>query len=427
MRAPPSNLTAPQFVSFIMRASKRVQAKNSSKNVKSWLHLERLICLQSRQERQKTVGTREPSLALDETNNAFVRFDRVQKSYDGESLVVKDLNLDIPKGEFLTMLGPSGSGKTTCLMMLAGFETATHGEILLDGVSINNIPPHKRGIGMVFQNYALFPHMTVAENLSFPLEVRNMGKSEREAKVKRALDMVEMGDFGGRRPAQLSGGQQQRIALARALVFEPELVLMDEPLGALDKQLREKMQFEITRLAHNLGITVVYVTHDQTEALTMSDRVAVFNDGVIQQIDAPDVLYEQPKNSFVAQFIGENNTLDGVIEEIKDGIALVKLDNGDVIDAKPVNVSAKGERTRVSIRPERVEFRKDRLKEGAHLLNAEVLEVIYMGDILRTRLNVAGNTEFIVKTRNAPDQTRLNVGEVIEIGWQPEDCRALDA
>ena len=410
-----------------MPASKRVPAKNSSKNVKSWLHHERLICLQSPQDRQKTAGTREPNLALDETSNAFVRFDRVQKSYDGESLVVKDLNLDIPKGEFLTMLGPSGSGKTTCLMMLAGFETATHGEILLDGVSINNIPPHKRGIGMVFQNYALFPHMTVAENLSFPLEVRNMSKSEREAKVKRALDMVEMGDFGGRRPAQLSGGQQQRIALARALVFEPELVLMDEPLGALDKQLREKMQFEITRLAHNLGITVVYVTHDQTEALTMSDRVAVFNDGVIQQIDAPDVLYEQPKNSFVAQFIGENNTLDGVIEEIKDGIALVKLDNGDVIDAKPVNVSAKGERTRVSIRPERVEFRKDRLKSGAHLLNAEVLEVIYMGDILRTRLNVAGNTEFIVKTRNAPDQTRLNVGEVIEIGWLPEDCCALEA
>ena len=410
-----------------MPASKREQAKNSSKNAKSWLHHKRLICLQSLQEPQKTAGTREPSLALDDTNNAFVRFDRVQKSYDGESLVVKDLNLDIPKGEFLTMLGPSGSGKTTCLMMLAGFETATHGEILLDGVSINNIPPHKRGIGMVFQNYALFPHMTVAENLLFPLEVRNMGKSEREAKVKRALDMVEMGDFGGRRPAQLSGGQQQRIALARALVFEPELVLMDEPLGALDKQLREKMQFEITRLAHNLGITVVYVTHDQTEALTMSDRVAVFNDGVIQQIDAPDVLYEQPKNSFVAQFIGENNTLEGVLEDIKDGVALVKLDNGDVIDAKPVNVSAKGDRTRVSIRPERVEFRKDRLKKGAHLLNAEVLEVIYMGDILRTRLNVAGNSEFIVKTRNAPDQTRLNAGEIIEIGWQPEDCRALDA
>ena len=232
------------------------------------------------------------------SGNAFVEFERVQKSYDGENLVVKDLNLQLPKGEFLTMLGPSGSGKTTCLMMLAGFETATHGDIRLDGTSINNIPPHKRGIGMVFQNYALFPHMTIAENLSFPLEVRKMGKSEREEKVKRALDMVEMGAFGGRRPSQLSGGQQQRIALARALVFEPELVLMDEPLGALDKQLREKMQFEITHLAHRLGITVVYVTHDQTEALTMSDRVAVFDDGRIQQIAPPDQLYESPENSF---------------------------------------------------------------------------------------------------------------------------------
>lgn len=186
------------------------------------------------------------------------------------------------------MLGPSGSGKTTCLMMLAGFETATHGDIRLDGQPINNIPPHKRGIGMVFQNYALFPHMTVAENLSFPLEVRKMGKSEREAKVQHVLEMVQMGEFGGRRPSQLSGGQQQRIALARALVFESELVLMDEPLGALDKQLRETMQFEIKRIADNLGITVVYVTHDQTEALTMSDRVAVFEDGRIQQLAPPD-------------------------------------------------------------------------------------------------------------------------------------------
>ena len=358
---------------------------------------------------------------------AFVEFQRVQKSYDGEVLVVKDLNLAIPRGEFLTMLGPSGSGKTTCLMMLAGFETATHGEILLDGKPINNIPPHKRGIGMVFQNYALFPHMTVGENLSFPLEVRKFGKSEREAKVKRALDMVEMGDFISRRPAQLSGGQQQRIALARALVFEPELVLMDEPLGALDKQLREKMQFEITDLAHKLGITVVYVTHDQTEALTMSDRVAVFNDGVIQQIAPPDELYESPENSFVAQFIGENNTLEGVVKEINGGVALVELDSGDLIDSKPVNVSKPGERTRVSIRPERVEYNKDRLQKGAHTLKAEVLEFIYMGDIFRTRLRVAGNDEFIIKTRNAPDQVRLTPGTQIEIGWMPEDCRALDA
>ncbi len=333
----------------------------------------------------------------------------------------------MPKGEFLTMLGPSGSGKTTCLMMLAGFETATHGEIKLDGQPINNIPPHKRGIGMVFQNYALFPHMTIAENLSFPLEVRKIGKSDREAKIRRALDMVEMGDFGARRPAQLSGGQQQRVALARALVFEPELVLMDEPLGALDKQLREKMQFEITHLAHNLGITTVYVTHDQTEALTMSDRVAVFDDGRIQQLDPPDTLYEEPKNSFVAQFIGENNTLEGTVKEIKGDHAVVQLDDGELIDCKPINVSKPGERTRVSIRPERVEYNKERLQEGVHTLKAEVLEFIYMGDIFRTRLRVAGNDEFVVKTRNAPDQVRLKPGQQIEIGWLPQDCRALDA
>jgi putative spermidine/putrescine transport system ATP-binding protein len=362
-----------------------------------------------------------------QSSDAFVAFERVQKSYDGENLVVKDLNLSIPKGEFLTMLGPSGSGKTTCLMMLAGFETATHGSILLDGVSINNIPPHKRGIGMVFQNYALFPHMTVAENLSFPLEVRKIGKSDREAKVKRALDMVQMGDFGGRRPAQLSGGQQQRIALARALVFEPELVLMDEPLGALDKQLREHMQFEITKLAHDLGITTVYVTHDQTEALTMSDRVAVFDDGRIQQIDAPDTLYESPKNSFVAQFIGENNTLTGVVKKISDGLCEVELDDGEVIDCKAVNVSDVGERTLVSIRPERVEYDPSRLKEGTHTIKAEVLDFVYMGDIFRTKLRVAGNDDFVIKTRNAPDQRRLKPGEMIEIGWLPEDCRALEA
>ena len=363
----------------------------------------------------------------DSSSDAFVEFQHVQKSYDGETLVVKDLNLALPRGEFLTMLGPSGSGKTTCLMMLAGFETATHGEIMLGGEPINNIPPHKRGIGMVFQIYALFPHMTIAENLSFPLEVRNIGKSDREAKVKRALDMVEMGSFGGRRPAQLSGGQQQRVALARALVFEPELVLMDEPLGALDKQLREKMQFEITHLAHELGITTVYVTHDQTEALTMSDRVAVFDDGRIQQLAPPDQLYEEPENSFVAQFIGENNTLEGVIKEVNNGVAIVQLDDGELIDCKPINVSQPGERTRVSIRPERVEYNKDRLQKGVHTLKAEVLEFIYMGDIFRTRLRVAGNDEFVIKTRNAPDQDRLKPGQQIEIGWLPQDCRALDA
>tara|TARA_A100001011_G_scaffold383906_1_gene455791 strand:- start:629 stop:1729 length:1101 start_codon:yes stop_codon:yes gene_type:complete len=358
---------------------------------------------------------------------SFVCFDKVQKSYDGESLVVKDLNLEISKGEFLTMLGPSGSGKTTCLMMLAGFETATHGDIMLNGVSINNIPPHKRGIGMVFQNYALFPHMSIYENLSFPLEVRKIAKSDREKQVKRALDMVEMRDFGNRRPAQLSGGQQQRIALARALVFEPELVLMDEPLGALDKQLREKMQFEITDLAHRLGITVVYVTHDQTEALTMSDRVAVFNDGRIQQLATPDTLYEEPENSFVAEFIGENNTMNGTVESLTELAAQVKLDSGEIIVCKPINISAVGERTRVSIRPERAEINKDSWPNNAYTVTAEVLEFVYMGDVFRTRLRVGDNANFIVKTRNSANQVRLTPGTEVQVGWLPEDCRALDA
>jgi putative spermidine/putrescine transport system ATP-binding protein len=365
-------------------------------------------------------------LTFNASGDGFVVFDRVQKSYDGEVLVVKDLNLSIGKGEFLTMLGPSGSGKTTCLMMLAGFETATHGEITLAGRPINQVPPHERGIGMVFQNYALFPHMTVGENLSFPLEVRGMGKSEREAKVMRALDMVQMGKFASRRPAQLSGGQQQRIALARALVFDPELVLMDEPLGALDKQLREHMQYEIKHLHNSLGITVVYVTHDQGEALTMSDRVAVFNDGRIQQLAPPDELYERPKNSFVAGFIGENNKLLGTVEDFDDAKTTVRLATGELIEATPVNIRAKGQKTMVSIRPERVEFKPEMMPSGAHTIAAEVLEVIYMGDIFRTRLRVAGSDDFVMKSRNTLGQTKLVPGQAVNIGWHPADARALD-
>jgi putative spermidine/putrescine transport system ATP-binding protein len=365
--------------------------------------------------------------------DAFVAFERVQKSYDGVSLVVKDLNLTIGKGEFLTMLGPSGSGKTTCLMMLAGFETATHGEIKLDGRSINNIPPHKRGIGMVFQNYALFPHMTVAENLAFPLQVRRLGRAEIDGKVKRALEMVQMhrGEFAGRRPAQLSGGQQQRVALARALVFEPGLVLMDEPLGALDKQLREHMQFEIKHIHERLGVTVVYVTHDQSEALTMSDRIAVFNDGVIQQLAAPAVLYEKPENAFVAGFIGENNRFRGKVESIEGGIATVEIGQGLRVNALPVNCEGIGRPTMLSIRPERVLLNgasADPAAGGAERgLTGRVLELIYLGDHIRCRMDVAGNDNFIVKVPNTHAHAALRVGEETPIGWVTEDCRALDA
>lgn len=357
------------------------------------------------------------------SDSAFVEFDRVQKSYDGEILVVKDLNLSIAKGEFVTMLGPSGSGKTTCLMMLAGFETATHGEIRLGGQEINNIPPHKRGIGMVFQNYALFPHMTVNENLSFPLEVRGIGKDEREAKVANALGMVQMGEFGNRRPAQLSGGQQQRIALARALVFDPKLVLMDEPLGALDKQLREHMQYEIKHLHESLGITVVYVTHDQSEALTMSDRVAVFNDGVIQQLASPEDLYERPENSFVAQFIGENNKLIGTVVSRSGDTVTVRLANGEEFSALAVNCGGEGTETLVSIRPERVRIDGE---PDVNTTSARVMELIYLGDHIRCRLDVHGNDEFVVKVANAAGHKHLVVGEMAQITWATEDARALN-
>ncbi|NBP94224.1 MAG: ABC transporter ATP-binding protein, partial [Gammaproteobacteria bacterium] len=311
-------------------------------------------------------------------DDVFVRFREVQKSYDGETLVVKNLNLDIPRGEFVTMLGPSGSGKTTCLMMLAGFEPATHGEIYLGDRPINAVPPHKRGIGMVFQNYALFPHMTVSENLAFPLEVRRMSKSEIASRVKRALDMVQLGAFGERRPAQLSGGQQQRVAVARALVFDPDLVLMDEPLGALDKQLREQMQYEIKHIHESLGVTVVYVTHDQAEALTMSNRIAVFDDGVIQQLASPSDLYERPENAFVAQFIGENNRLHGTVQTINGDQCKVTLESGEEIQALKVNVNGVGDKTTLSLRPERVEVNPEAGK-FPNVFNAKVEELIYLG------------------------------------------------
>jgi putative spermidine/putrescine transport system ATP-binding protein len=360
------------------------------------------------------------------TNEPMVSFAKVQKSYDGETLVVKDLNLDIAKGEFLTMLGPSGSGKTTTLMMLAGFEPATHGEIYVKGKPINNTPPHKRGIGMVFQNYALFPHMTVSENLAFPLQVRGIGKAQIEERVKNILKLVELPQMASRRPGQLSGGQQQRIAVARALVFEPDLVLMDEPLGALDKQLREQMQYEIKHIHERLGVTIVYVTHDQAEALTMSNRIAVFNDGVVQQLSSPDELYERPQNSFVAQFIGENNKLKGVIEEVDShSIATVKLDSSDVVKALAVNVGNKGERTLLSIRPERVEI-NPLAKNVDVLLRGKIAELIYLGDHIRARLEVAGHDNFIVKVPNKASNESIAHGKTVNVGWSVKDCRALD-
>ncbi len=355
----------------------------------------------------------------------YVRFDHVEKSYDGRQLVVQDLNLDIAQGEFLTLLGPSGSGKTTTLMMLAGFETATSGEIYLDGKPINRIAPEHRNIGMVFQSYALFPHMTVAENVGFPLSVRGVQGHEAHTRVMRALDKVGLKGFESRRPAQMSGGQQQRVAVARALVFEPQLVLMDEPLSALDKQLREQLQYEIKRLHQDLGITMVYVTHDQTEALAMSDRVAVFHHGRIQQIDTPTQLYERPCNAFVAQFIGENNTLHGHVSALAGGTCEVTLADGLRLAAQPVAVQHVGQATRLSIRPERVHLNPP---DGAveAVISGTVVDVTYLGRYARLRMSACGLEDFIVTLPNDGRDLSLQTGSVATLGWNVADCRALD-
>ena len=356
----------------------------------------------------------------------IVQLKGVQKTYDGETLVVRDLNLDIAEGEFLTMLGPSGSGKTTTLMMLAGFETATHGEIFLDGQPINRLAPEKRNIGMVFQSYALFPHMTVAENVAFPLSVRRVRKADIAARVERALGMVGLRGFGERRPAQLSGGQAQRVAVARALVFEPKLVLMDEPLSALDKQLREQMQYEIKQLHHRYGLTVVYLTHDQAEALTMSDRIAVFNAGVIQQLDTPERLYEHPANAFVAGFIGENNKLGGTVQA-SDGLWCdVRLADGSQVRAAAVEPADIGAAALLSLRPERVQLNP---APGACdvLAQARVRDVTYLGDHLRLRVLAFGEQELVMKLPNAERDRAVAEGDAIRLGWRAADCHALRA
>ena len=355
----------------------------------------------------------------------FVQFQNIQKSYDGKSLIVKDLNLDIYRGEFLTLLGPSGSGKTTSLMMLAGFETSTSGKITLGGQVLNQLPPHKRDIGMVFQNYALFPHMTVAENVAFPLTVRRLAKSDIEERVTNALNMIKMGDIAHRYPSQLSGGQQQRVALARALVFEPRLVLMDEPLGALDKQLREHMQLEIKQLHDKFGLTIVYVTHDQSEALTMSDRVAVFHKGEIQQIDAPKVLYEEPKTAFVAQFIGENNQIHGTIASIDGDHCEVKLADGTLLKALAINIAAVGEATTVSVRPERI-LLGEAAKSCDNLVSGRIKEFVYLGDHIRLCLDTCGSDHFVVKIPAGQFDGNIKFGDELSIGWQREYTRALD-
>ncbi|MBV0893009.1 ABC transporter ATP-binding protein [Paracoccus sp. Z118] len=313
----------------------------------------------------------------------FISFSKVTKDF-GSLRVVEDLELDIAQGEFVSLLGPSGSGKTTLLMMLAGFETVTGGEIRLDGQRINDLPTYKRDMGVVFQNYALFPHMTAAKNVAFPLEMRGTPRAEVADRVARALEMVKLGPFAGRLPIQLSGGQQQRVALARALVFEPRVVLMDEPLGALDKQLREQMQLDIRELHHRLGLTIIFVTHDQDEALTMSDRIAVFNQGQIQQCAPPRHVYDSPANRFVAEFIGETNLLAGKVRAIDGRAITFALPDGSICRARGVPGLAPGAEALLSLRPERIGIgAADAAIDGPNIARGEIADIIYQGDHLR--------------------------------------------
>ncbi|MEQ8739477.1 MAG: ABC transporter ATP-binding protein [Hoeflea sp.] len=358
-------------------------------------------------------------------SDTFLRFDDVKKSYDQKKLVVKGFNMDVRKGEFITLLGPSGSGKTTVLMMLAGFESVTSGDIAIKGKSINKTAPNKRNIGMVFQNYALFPHMTVAENLAYPLSVRNMPKAEIKERVAEYLALVELSDFGNRRPGQLSGGQKQRVALARAMIFQPELILMDEPLGALDKNLREQMQFEITRLHKQIGFTVVYVTHDQTEALSMSDRIAVFNDGVVQQCAPPAELYERPVNAFVADFIGENNFVPGTVSEIQGDIAQVTTDAG-TISAYAAAGLRSGADCKVSIRPEKL-FIPPTSHAHDNALTVKFNTRIYVGDFIRFYFKLPDGADIIVKVLNDLSAPEFEDGAEAQLLSMTKDCIAFPA
>ena len=360
-------------------------------------------------------------------NSTHVEFREVKKSYDGRTLVVKDLDLSIQKGEFVTLLGPSGSGKTTILMMLAGFQAPTAGEILLDGDPIQDLPARKRGIGMVFQNYALFPHMTVGANLAFPLEVRGMGADERRERVEQVLHLVRLEGFVDRRPGQLSGGQQQRVAIARALVFEPSLVLMDEPLGALDRSLRDEMQYEIRRIHQKLAVTVVYVTHDQQEAMVMSDRVAVLRDGVVEQIAVPEGLYEEPESAFVARFIGESNQLQGRVRAIsqQNDVCEVEIGGGVAVSALKVAPCQVRDNVTLSIRPERVKINPE-AGRYTNEVDATVEDLTFLGDQLRIRLAACGRKDFIATIPNIVGHGGLVKGDNVRIGWTVIDCRALN-
>lgn len=339
-----------------------------------------------------------------------IRFESISRSF-GSFRAVNNIHLDIQPGEFFSLLGPSGSGKTTTLMMLAGFVLPDSGRILLDGRDISGLSPQERNLGMVFQNYALFPHMNVLENVMFPLKVRKYASRECAERAKWAIELVRLAGFEKRLPKELSGGQQQRVALARAIVFHPEVVLMDEPLGALDKNLRYQMQMEIKELQSRLNMTVVFVTHDQEEAMNMSDRIAIMNNGQIEQLGTPREVYESPRNVFAAGFLGEANLLD--FDAVQPAVrSEIQMKQGDCL----------------FIRPERLllSASKGQGADAPPSLNGEVMHVSFLGHIVRYQVNLNSSAKVYADVTNTTDMTIFDVGDPVTLNWKaPEDIRII--
>ncbi|MDP4506959.1 ABC transporter ATP-binding protein [Nonomuraea turcica] len=356
-----------------------------------------------------------------ETGTGTLELRDVVKRYR-DSVAVDGISLEARAGEFLTLLGPSGSGKTTTLGMIAGFVEQTSGEIVLDGQDLSGLRPHKRDIGVVFQNYALFPHMTAAENVGFPLKMRGVSGGELSRKVNSALELVQLQGLGGRRPRELSGGQQQRVAFARAIVFEPRLLLMDEPLGALDKKMREVLQLEVMRISRRLGISVVYVTHDQEEALVMSDRIAIYNMGRIEQIGTAEDLYERPSTLFVADFIGDSNIVRG---KLLAGRPTPRFGwaGGEVhVESRGEGLNP-GDAAAFVIRPERVQLLPPgtSLDAGTNRARGTVKEVVYLGNARRYSVALPDGTVLNARVQAAGASAGVAAGEDVELGWQPHD------
>jgi putative spermidine/putrescine transport system ATP-binding protein len=367
-----------------------------------------------------------PAEPPSQKTGADLRLEGLQKHF-GDVRAVDNVSAGIGAGEFLTLLGPSGSGKTTTLMMIAGFEQPTAGEIYLDRRPIARLAPYDRNIGMVFQSYALFPHMTVFDNIAFPLRMRRASVGDIQRGVARVLDIVNLGGYGRRYPRELSGGQQQRVALARAIVFSPPLLLMDEPLGALDKQLRGRLQVEIKRIQQELGVTVVYVTHDQEEALVMSDRIAVMNHGRLLQVGTPDELYERPADQFVASFIGETNFVPGTLEATEGGHGVVAVGAHRVrvpID-RPLTP---GTRVHIAVRPEKLALLPPEAPPAdprQNRLSGRVVGRLFVGDFHRYVVEVAGPHRVAVKSQNAGGARLFGEGQPADVVWGPDDARCF--